>query len=70
MLQGNKIVIAGGSGFVGSAMADNWAKDNIVVILSRRQPNKVDNSYGKKAVKRGFIFQMSRERLVQPRSRK
>ncbi len=44
MLSGKKIIIAGGSGFIGQAMAARWENDNEVVILSRSgsQPN---NSY-------------------------
>lgn len=46
-MKGLKIVIAGGSGFIGQAMAARWEADNEVVILSRQQPQRTDNSYGR-----------------------
>ncbi len=41
-----KIVIAGGSGFIGMQMARMWAADNKVVILTRNVPNGPNNTYG------------------------
>lgn len=41
-----KIVIAGGSGFIGMQMARMWAADNKVIILTRNVPNGPNNTYG------------------------
>lgn len=35
MLKGLKIVIAGGTGFMGNAIANTWADDNEVIIQKR-----------------------------------
>src|ERR1700752_3153568 len=35
-MKNKKIIIAGGTGFIGQALAARWGKDNRVVILSRR----------------------------------
>jgi len=45
-MKGLKIVIAGGSGFVGQAMASRWCTHNEVVVLSRQQASTNNNSYG------------------------
>lgn len=39
-MQNKKIVIAGGTGFIGQALAAFFGKDNDVVILGRRTPEK------------------------------
>lgn len=44
-----KIIIAGGSGFIGQAMAARWAGANEVIILSRMNNKAANNSYGKQA---------------------
>ena len=44
-MKGNHIVLAGGSGFIGRAMAARWAQDNRVTILTRGQQG-ADNSFG------------------------
>lgn len=46
-----KIVIAGGSGFMGSAMAARWASENSVTILSRQQRKGSNNSYLRQATR-------------------
>ena len=46
MFYEKKIVIAGGSGFIGQAMAQRWAADNEVIILSRSLSNSSNNAYG------------------------
>lgn len=46
-MKGLKIVIAGGSGFIGQAMAARWGVDNEVVILSRQRPRRTDNNFGR-----------------------
>lgn len=46
MLKGLKIVIAGGTGFMGNAIANTWADDNEVIILTRQSRKTVNNSYG------------------------
>lgn len=45
-LQNKKIVIAGGSGFMGQAMVQCWGAENEVVILTRSLTNTDNNSYG------------------------
>jgi uncharacterized protein (TIGR01777 family) len=35
-MRNKKIIIAGGTGFIGQALAEVWGKDNAVIILSRR----------------------------------
>jgi uncharacterized protein len=48
-MQNKKIVIAGGSGFIGQAVAEYFGKDNEIVVLSRHVKD-VNNSYGKKSI--------------------
>jgi len=43
-----KIVIAGGSGFIGMQMTERWATENKVIILTRKIAHTADNTYGKK----------------------
>lgn len=40
-----KIIIAGGSGFIGQAMAMRWAEKNEVIILSRMKTGAANNAY-------------------------
>src|ERR1700760_1574302 len=35
-MENKKIIIAGGTGFIGQALAERWAKDNRVIVLSRQ----------------------------------
>jgi uncharacterized protein (TIGR01777 family) len=46
MFYQKKIVIAGGSGFIGQAMAKRWAADNEVIILTRDLKKNSGNTYG------------------------
>lgn len=46
MFHKKKIVIAGGTGYVGQAMAARWSRDNEVTILTRNAGRKADNTYG------------------------
>ena len=50
-MKNKKIILAGGTGFIGQALAARWGKDNQVVILSRQQARAHNNSYGKKLLK-------------------
>lgn len=50
MFTEKKIVIAGGTGFMGQAMAKCWGKNNEVIILSRQKNNSVNNTYGEKSL--------------------
>jgi uncharacterized protein (TIGR01777 family) len=50
-MKNKKIVIAGGAGFIGQALAARWGKDNEVVILSRQSTGEKNNSYGRKLLK-------------------
>ena len=47
-MKNKKIVIAGGAGFIGQALAARWGRDNEVVILSRQTAGARNNSYGRK----------------------
>jgi uncharacterized protein len=47
-MKGKKIVIAGGSGFIGQALAAAWGKDNRIVILGRQSTQASNNAYGDK----------------------
>lgn len=45
MLYNKKIIIAGGSGFIGQALAAYFGKDNKIVILGRQKANQQNNTY-------------------------
>ncbi len=42
-----KIVIAGGTGFIGNAITKYFGSDNEIVILTRNLKNGKNNNYGK-----------------------
>lgn len=44
-MKNKKIVIAGGSGFIGQSLAQSFGKENNVTILTRQLPNQQTNSY-------------------------
>jgi len=44
-MKGKHIVIAGGTGFMGTYMAARWAGNNKVTILTRNHPSTQNNSY-------------------------
>jgi uncharacterized protein (TIGR01777 family) len=50
-MKNKKIVLAGGAGFIGQALAARWGKDNEIVILSRKSARAKNNSYGRPALK-------------------
>lgn len=50
MLNSKKIVIAGGSGFIGQAIAAYFGKENKIVILGRQKINQQNNAYGNLAL--------------------
>jgi uncharacterized protein (TIGR01777 family) len=45
-MKNKKIVIAGGTGFIGQALAARWGKDNRIVILARQVARPGNNAYG------------------------
>jgi NAD dependent epimerase/dehydratase family enzyme len=69
------IILAGGTGFIGQALAARWGKDNRVIILSRqrprergrwrsrrehnRNPREYNNSYGRKLLSAGDGYDVS-----------
>lgn len=55
MFKNKKVVIAGGSGFVGQALANKWAKENDIVILSRGSQSN-NNSYKRASVNPNIII--------------
>jgi len=46
-MKDKKIIIAGGTGFIGQALAARWGKDNRIVILGRQHPQTRNNAYGR-----------------------
>jgi NAD dependent epimerase/dehydratase family enzyme len=50
-MKSKRIVIAGGTGFIGQALARYFGKDNHVVILSRKTVNGHNNGYSNKLLK-------------------
>lgn len=50
-MENKKIVIAGGTGFIGQAMARYFGKNNHVLILSRQSVNGQNNGYGSDLLK-------------------
>lgn len=42
-MKNKRIVIAGGSGFIGQEMVKSWAGDNEIIILGRQIPSAVNN---------------------------
>jgi uncharacterized protein len=47
-MKNKKIVIAGGTGFIGQALAAYFGKENHIVILSRQIPGSPNNTFSKK----------------------
>ena len=47
-MKNKKIVIAGGTGFIGQALVKNLGKDNEIIILSRQSGDTHKNSYNQK----------------------
>ncbi len=45
-MKNKKIVIAGGSGFIGQAIASYFGAENEIVILTRGLPNSANNAFG------------------------
>ena len=50
-MKNKKIVIAGGTGFIGQAMARYFGKHNHVIILSRQPVNGRNNKYNRQLIK-------------------
>ena len=46
-MKNKKIIIAGGTGFIGQALAAYFGKDNHVVILSRQAIHTENNAFSK-----------------------
>jgi uncharacterized protein (TIGR01777 family) len=46
-MKDKKIIIAGGTGFIGQALAAGWGKDNQIVILGRQDARARNNTYGR-----------------------
>jgi len=44
-MNNRKVIIAGGTGFIGQAMAERWSANNEIIILSRMKPAAANNSY-------------------------
>ncbi len=47
MLKNKKIILAGGSGFIGQALCNFFGKDNLIVIIGRQIPCTSNNLFGK-----------------------
>jgi NAD dependent epimerase/dehydratase family enzyme len=50
-MRNKKILIAGGTGFIGQALARYFGKDNHVIILGRQSTNGHNNNYGNQLVR-------------------
>ncbi len=50
-MRNKKIIIAGGTGFIGQAMAQYFGKDNHVVILTRQSVNAHNNNHNNRLIK-------------------
>ena len=46
-MKDKKIIIAGGAGFIGQALAARWGKANQIVILGRQDAQARNNTYGR-----------------------
>ena len=44
-MENKKIIIAGGTGFIGQALIDRWSSSNKLVILTRAKKNADNNAY-------------------------
>ena len=47
-MKNKTIILAGGAGFIGQALAARWGRDNKVVILSRQLAHNPNNTYGRR----------------------
>lgn len=47
-MKNKRIIIAGGTGFIGQALAKYWGKENLVIIPGRQSGDAHKNSYGQK----------------------
>jgi uncharacterized protein len=47
-MKNKTIILAGGSGFIGQALAARWGKDNKVIILSRQDAHAPNNANGRR----------------------
>jgi len=45
-MKNKKIILAGGSGFIGQALCNYFGKDNSIVVLTRQLSNHQTNAYG------------------------
>lgn len=50
-MNNRKIIIAGGTGFIGQALASAWGRDNEVIILSRYDGNSVSNRFSNQLIR-------------------
>ncbi|MEO5890721.1 MAG: TIGR01777 family oxidoreductase [Ferruginibacter sp.] len=54
-MKNKKIIIAGGSGFIGQELCNFFGDQNEVVILSRQIPGKKTNAFGENHVKKEIV---------------
>ncbi len=50
-MKNKKIIIAGGTGFIGQALVKYFGKENKIIILSRQSANNQTNNYSKQLIK-------------------
>jgi uncharacterized protein (TIGR01777 family) len=50
-MKNKTIILAGGTGFIGQALAARWGRDNRIIILSRRESGASNNTYGRKPLR-------------------
>lgn len=55
-MKNKTIILAGGSGFIGQALAAHWGRDNRIIILSRGKIGAGNNTYGRKPLSAGDSY--------------
>ena len=56
IMKNKKIIIAGGSGFIGQAMCNYFGEDNKIVILGRQTNETSGNAFGANNVNKKLLF--------------
>ena len=50
-MKNKKIIIAGGTGFIGQEICNYFGNENKIVILTRQLPDQKTNAFGENSVK-------------------
>ncbi len=54
-MKNKKIILAGGTGFIGQEICNYFGKDNDIVILTRQITNEKNNAFGEKAIREDIL---------------